>query len=442
VIACPKCGREVAEGFRFCPHCGAPVEAAREPTDVRKVVTILFTDVTGSTALGERLDPEPLRRVMARYFEAIRGAVEAHGGVVEKFIGDAVMAVFGLPVLHEDDALRAGRAALDGRDALVGLNEELERDFGVRIQTRTGINTGEVLAGDPTSGQAMATGDAVNAAARLEQAAQPGEILMGEATWRLIRNAALAEPLSPMSVKGKESPLAAYRLLGIREGAEAIDRWLGSPLVGRAHELALAEEAFARATRELECHLFTIFGPPGVGKSRLSAEILARVESEATVLRGRCLPYGKGITFWPLIEIIRSSGGLAEGDSPADARDRLLWLLEDEDRAELITDRLVQMVGLGTGAAETEELFWAVRKLFEALARRRPVMVVFDDIHWAERHSSTSSSTWRTGPGKRPCSFCASPGPSCWRPAPHGAAERGTPAPSCWSRSTRRKARS
>jgi predicted ATPase/class 3 adenylate cyclase len=384
VIACPSCGREVAEGFRFCPHCGAPLEAARTAAEVRKVVTVLFIDVTGSTALGERLDPEPLRRVMSRYFDVVRGAVEAHGGTVEKFIGDAVMAVFGLPTLHEDDALRAARAALEAREQLEDLNEELERDFGVRIQTRTGINTGEVIAGDASSGQGMATGDAVNAAARLEQAAQPGEILIGESTWRLTRNAVDAEPVTPVQVKGKEAPLAPYRLLAIREGAEAVARWLGAPLVGRAHELALAQDAFARAAREQECHLFTIFGPPGVGKSRLSAEILARVEGEATVLRGRCLPYGKGITFWPLVEIIRASGGLAEGDTATDAHDRLLKLLEDEDRADLIADRLVQLIGLGAGVAETEELFWAVRRLFEALARRRPLVVVFDDIHWAE----------------------------------------------------------
>jgi class 3 adenylate cyclase/tetratricopeptide (TPR) repeat protein len=382
--ACPSCGREVAEGFRFCPHCGAPLEAAPTPSEVRKVVTVLFIDVTGSTALGERLDPEALRRVMSRYFDVVRGAVEAHGGTVEKFIGDAVMAVFGLPTLHEDDALRAARAALEARGQLEALNEELERDFGVRIQTRTGINTGEVIAGDASSGQAMATGDAVNAAARLEQAAQPGQILIGQSTWRLTRNAVNAEPVTPLQVKGKEAPLAPYRLIAIREGAEAVARWMGSPLVGRANELALAQDAFARAAREQECHLFTIFGPPGVGKSRLSAEILARVEGEATVLRGRCLPYGKGITFWPLVEIIRASGGLAEGDTATDAHDRLLKLLEDEDRAELIADRLVQLIGLGAGVAETEELFWAVRRLFESLARRRPLVVVFDDIHWAE----------------------------------------------------------
>src|SRR5437667_2175518 len=185
----------------------------------RKVVTILFCDVTGSTALGESVDPEALRALLARYFERMKAIVESHGGTVEKFIGDAVMAVFGVPTLHEDDALRAVRAALEARSALATLNDELERDLGLRIQTRTGVNTGEVIAGDASGRQAMVTGDAVNAAARLEQAAQPGEILIGEATWRLVKDAVTSEPVPAMAVKGKEAPLSAHRLLGVNEGA-------------------------------------------------------------------------------------------------------------------------------------------------------------------------------------------------------------------------------
>src|SRR5438552_3239625 len=198
---CPSCGRENPDDAHFCAGCGTPLlEPEPQRSEVRKVVTVLFSDVTGSTALGERLDPESLRRVMTRYFDVMSAALERHGATVEKFIGDAIMAVFGLPLVHEDDALRAVRAAVEMRDELAGLNAELERDYGVSLQNRTGINTGEVVAGDPGSGQRLVTGDAVNVAARLEQAASPGQTLLGEATYRLVREAVEAEAVEPLAV--------------------------------------------------------------------------------------------------------------------------------------------------------------------------------------------------------------------------------------------------
>jgi class 3 adenylate cyclase len=360
-----------------------PLAPAEAPREGRKVVTVLFSDVTGSTGLGERLDPETMRRVMTRYFAEMKAALEAHGGTVEKFIGDAVMAVFGIPVLHEDDALRAVRAAVEMRDRLARLNSELGRDQGVAILTRTGINTGEVVAGDPATGQTLVTGDAVNVAARLEQSAAPGEILLGQATYRVLRDAVTAEPVAPMAVKGKKAPVAAYRLVDVHPGAEAIRRTLDSPMVGRDRQLALLRQTFDTAVADRACHLFTVLGSPGVGKSRLIHEFVAGVRGEARVLRGRCLPYGDGITYWPVAEMVREAAGIAEGHNPEAAVGKIAGLVPGGE-GETVAERLAQAVGLAEATAPAEELAWAFRKLVEGLARERPVVAVFDDIQWAE----------------------------------------------------------
>src|SRR4249919_438324 len=232
MLTCPSCGRESPEGFAFCPACAASLTPRGPAREVRKTVTVLFCDVTGSTALGEQLDPESLRDVQSRYFDAMRGAIERHGGTVEKYIGDAVMAVFGIPQLHEDDALRAARAVVDMRDGLAALNEELERDRGVAIEVRIGVNTGEVVAGASATDTAIVTGDAVNVAARLEQHAAPGDVLIGEATYRLVREAVESEPVQPLDLKGKAEPVGAWRLVGVREVVSGIPRHLDSPMVG------------------------------------------------------------------------------------------------------------------------------------------------------------------------------------------------------------------
>jgi class 3 adenylate cyclase/tetratricopeptide (TPR) repeat protein len=322
--------------------------------ETRRTVTVVFADVSDSTALGEHLDPEALRRVMERYFAEARTAFERHGGTVEKFIGDAVMAVFGIPVAHEDDALRAVRAATEMRMRLAELNEELARERGVTLTVRTGINTGEVVAGDPGEGQFYASGDAVNVAARLEQAAQPGEVLLGDKTRTLVGDAVLVEAVEPIPLKGKSQPVPVYRLLEVIEGAPALARRFDTPFVGRDEELSRALASFDRSVAERIPLLLTVLGPAGIGKTRLAGELIAQVGEAATVLQGRCLSYGEGITYWPLQEMLR---GLAE--RPAGAPDP-------------------------EQARSTEETFWAYRKLFEALAKEKPLLFLLEDIHWAE----------------------------------------------------------
>jgi class 3 adenylate cyclase/tetratricopeptide (TPR) repeat protein len=351
---------------------------------IRKTVTLVFCDVTGSTSLGESLDPETVRAVMSRYFAVAQGALERHGGTVEKFVGDAVMAAFGIPTVHEDDALRAVRAAAELREELVELNAELEREFGVRIGVRTGVNTGEVIAGDPSRGQDFATGDAVVVTQRLEAVAEPGEVLLGDSTYQLVRDLVEVDALPPLELKGRAEPVGAWRLVGVSlEGALPF-RSLDSPLVGRTVELAHLRRAFCEAVDERRCRVITILGDAGVGKSRLAAELETEVGGTALALHGRCLPYGRGITYWPVAEIVRAAAGIPESASPDEAEARIASLLVDEPDATLVAVRIADLVGAGGGRSRSDELSWAVRRLLEALARHRPVLLVLDDVQWAE----------------------------------------------------------
>jgi class 3 adenylate cyclase/tetratricopeptide (TPR) repeat protein len=335
----------------------------------RKTVTIFFCDVAGSTSLGETIDPEALRRIMERYFEEARAALEAHGGTVEKFIGDAVMAVFGVPAVHEDDALRAVRAATELRERLAALDE--------RISVRTGVNTGDVVVGDPAAGHGFVSGDAVNVAARLEQAAQPGDILIGEVTYRLVRDAVRVEDLEPLSVKGKVDRVPAKRLLEVLPDVPAFTRRFDAPFVGRERQLSILNAALEQAAAEGTCRLVTIVAPPGMGKSRLAREFVASAQERSRIVVGRCLSYGEGITYWPLVEIVRQVAG-------NDTRSGLRAVLAAEEDGELVANLVAAAVGDSEIAARGEEIFWAVRRLFEALAQERPLLVILDDVHWAE----------------------------------------------------------
>jgi class 3 adenylate cyclase/tetratricopeptide (TPR) repeat protein len=386
MAACAKCGEQNPARARFCLACGAPLTTAPKPeTRARKTVTVLFSDIKDSTPLGEQLDPEATRQVMSRYFGEVRAVIERHGGTVEKFIGDAVMAVFGTPRVHEDDPLRAVRAATEMRTVLADLSRELQDRWGIRVSIRTGVNTGEVVAGDPATRQTFVTGDAVNVASRLEHAAGPGEILIGDQTYRLVRDAVLVEPRDPLDVKGKSEPITAWRVLGVVSGAPAVARRLDSPLVGRERELAMLHHAFDRAADDKTCQFVTILGPAGAGKSRVTGELLGEVGERATVLVGRCLPYGEGITFWPVVEIVKQAAGLGASLSAAESRRRLAAIVSDDPEHDAIVERLGTLFGFGSGPGGTEEIFWAVRRLLQALAHDRPVVVVFDDVHWGEQ---------------------------------------------------------
>ena len=321
---------------------------------VRKTVTVLFCDLVDSTGLGEQVDPERLRELLARWYEQMREPIERHGGTVEKFIGDAVMAVFGIPHVHEDDALRAVLAAV-----------EMCAAVEPPLRMRVGINTGEVVTGGASS---LVSGDAVNTAKRLEEAAAAGEILIGAPTRQLVANAVELDDVGAIAAKGKQLPVEAWRVVGTIPGAAPFARRLDAALVGRADELAFLRAQLDAVERDRTCALVTVFGTAGVGKSRLTRELLVEIAGHAHVHTGRCLPYGDGISFLPIDYLVRRHGG-DEAD---------LATVDEEPDGELIANRLC-------GEATTaEELQWALRRLLEALARDRPLVVCIEDVHWAE----------------------------------------------------------
>jgi class 3 adenylate cyclase/tetratricopeptide (TPR) repeat protein len=377
---CPSCGEENPKKFRLCGFCGAQLAVAPR-RDVRKTVSIVFCDLKGSTDLGERLDNESMREMLVLYFEEMRAVLERHGGMVEKYIGDAVMAVFGLPKLHEDDALRAVRAAVEMQDALHSLNDELERRWGIRLANRTGVNTGEVVAGDVSLGQRLVTGDAVNVAARLEQSAPERQVLIGASTYELVRNAVNVEELEPLSLKGKKERVAAYRVISVNDG-EGVARRTDTLLVGRRHELDRMRARFRRVVAYGASEAVTVVGQAGIGKSRLVAEFLRGTGDQATSLTGKCLPYGDGITFWPFVEIAKQAAGIQPEDDQLTALGRLASLIGDADLDVLA--RVAGVIGLTRTTASVDETIWAARKLVEIIARSRPLILIFEDIHWAE----------------------------------------------------------
>jgi len=391
VLTCSSCGKENPEGFRFCGFCTAPLTEQPIPSgqEERKVVTVLFCDLVGFTAASEDADPEDVRSRIRPYHTRLRQEIERFGGTVEKFIGDAVMAVFGAPVAHEDDAERAVRAGLRILESIEELNEQ---EPALSLQVRIGISTGEAvvaLGARPEEGEGMVTGDVVNTASRLQGAAPVNGIACSEQTFRQTDRVFDYEELEPVAVKGKVEQIALFRPLAARSrfGTD-VTRTHATALVGRELEKPLLIGTFERSAQQRSCQLVTIVGEPGVGKSRLCAELFGYLEDRPGLVRwrqGRCLPYGEGIAFWALGEIVKAECGILESDSPDEADAKLERALpaDDPDRAWL-KSRLQPLVGAGGEPAAQEESFTAWRRFLESLASENPAVLCFEDLHWAD----------------------------------------------------------
>jgi class 3 adenylate cyclase/tetratricopeptide (TPR) repeat protein len=361
----------------------------------RKVVSVLFVDLVGFTAQSDQADPEDVRAMLRPYHAAAKREIEHFGGRVEKFVGDAVMGIFGAPVAHEDDAERAVRAAVGILEAVEELNEAQR---GIDLTVRVAVHTGEALV-DLTAraeaGESVVAGYVVNTASRLQQISAPGTAVVGERTYEATRSAVNYEELVPVTVKGKATPLRIWRVLGARTVAEDVERTRGAPLVGREDELALLWQTYRRAVREVGVQLVTVTGEPGIGKTRLLAELRAVVEADLDPVfwrQGRCLPYGEGITFWALGEILKAQTGILESDSPEEAGAKLAAVVEtvvaEGSERDWFTARLAPLVGARVpeeaGTAEREESFTAWRRFLEALAAERRLVLMFEDLHWAD----------------------------------------------------------
>jgi class 3 adenylate cyclase/tetratricopeptide (TPR) repeat protein len=390
MLTCPRCGQENPDGARFCNACAAPLAVDEETRlEERKVVTVLFADLVGFTSRAERMDPEEVRSLLRPYHARLRDELERFGGTVEKFIGDAVMAVFGAPVAHEDDAERAVRAALAIRDWI--LDEQAE------LQLRIGVNTGQALVSlgsRPEEGEGMVAGDVVNTAARLQSNAPVNGILVGEATWRSTRDAIDYRPAEPVQAKGKTEPVEAWEALEAR-GRVGVDisTRVRTPLVGRRRELDSLLDAFERAWSARSVQLVTLVGEPGIGKSRLVYELFGAVERHPELVfwrQGRSLPYGEGVSFWALGEMVKAHTGILETDDEAEADRKLRATVAatvPADDVEWTVAHLRPLAGIEDAGARSdnqEEAFTAWRGFLEGVADQRPLVLVFEDLHWAD----------------------------------------------------------
>ncbi|MET0561478.1 MAG: AAA family ATPase [Gaiellaceae bacterium] len=391
MVVCPSCGEENPDRARFCLACGHALVSEAPVGEERKVVSVLFVDLVGFTDRSDRADPEDVRATLRPYHERVKADIESFGGTVEKFIGDAVMAVFGAPVAHEDDAERAVRAALRILETMEALRGE-----GLDVAVRAAVTTGEAvvaLGARPERGEGIVAGDVVNTAARLQGAAPVGAVIVDASTMRAAERAIGFEPLEPVAAKGKQDPIPVWRATTARSRFGVDTEFRAETLfVGRDSELALLGETFARALREPSTQLLTVVAEPGVGKSRLVWEFREEIDRRPDLVRwrqGRCLPYGDGITFWALGEIVKAEAGILETDSPLEALEKLRHvgdLVVDESDRAWITERLAPLVGAQDEVAGVgrEEAFSAWRRYLEALAANRPTILVLEDLHWAD----------------------------------------------------------
>ncbi len=388
---CAACGEENSERARFCSACGESFDRPEAGGEERKLVSVLFVDLVGFTDRSDRADPEDVRATLRPYHERVKADIERFGGTVEKFIGDAVMAVFGAPVSHEDDAERAVRAGLRILETIEQLRAE-----GLELAVRAAVTTGEaVVALDarPERGEGIVAGDVVNTAARLQSSAATGTIVVDEVTMRSAEARIAFEPLDPVVAKGKSDPIPVWRALDARSRVGEPETGTTTPFVGREHERRVLHETFLRVERESTPQLVTVVGEPGVGKSRLVTELRQTLDDRdelVTWRHGRCLPYGDGITFWALGEVVKAEAGVLESDDRDEAAAKLeqavTTLFDDASEREWLTSRIAPLVGAGadSGAVGRDEVFAAWRRFLEAMAARRPFVLVMEDVHWAD----------------------------------------------------------
>ena len=395
MVTCSACGRANGADASFCSGCGAPLVLSEPLRQERKLVTVLFADLVGFTSRAERLDPEDVERVLGPYHGRLRAELERFGGTVEKFIGDAVMALFGAPVSHEDDPERALRAGLAIRDALAELNAT---EPGLELQVRIGVATGEALvnlSARPAEGEGMAAGDVVDTAARLQAAAPVNGIIVGEQTFQATSDVIEYRRAEPVQAKGKAEPVPVWEAVQprARVGIDVVQR-RRAPLIGRARDLELVLGRLARVRAERRGQLITLVGAPGIGKSRLVWEVFTRVDQAPELVywrQGRSLPYGEGVSFWALGEIVKGHAGVFENDSAGEVEAKLRRVVRerasDPGEAEWIEGHLRPLLGLGVEEDARDrraEAFFAWRRFLLGIAESRPLVLVFEDLHWAD----------------------------------------------------------